>query len=118
VEVTLPQHRLLVLVASGVNASNASRPCDRLQRLGLLTRRRSEADRRDVEVVLTATGREVLEAVNEHRKREVSRILAKVPAADAQVMTQAMRAFSAAADEPPPMCSLWTQTGRSWSYSG
>src|SRR3954471_24051863 len=54
VEVTLTQHRLLVLLATGgdqtvkalaeqlqVNASNASRLCDRLQKLDLVARDRS-----------------------------------------------------------------------------
>lgn len=59
VEVTLTQHTLLVLLATGgdqtvgalaeqleVNASNTSRLCDRLQKLGLVARVRSSIDGR------------------------------------------------------------------------
>src|SRR3954471_8032566 len=66
VPVTVPQHRVLVLLAAqgpmavgdiaelaGVNQSNASRLCDRLQRLGLVSRQRASDDGRAVQVSLT-----------------------------------------------------------------
>lgn len=111
-EVTLPQHRALVLLAAGgpcpvgqlaedmaVNASNASRLCDRLERLGLVSRRRSEADARSVDVALTAAGREVLRAVHAWRHQEVTRVLAGLSGEDPPVVVQALEAFSAGAHE-------------------
>jgi DNA-binding MarR family transcriptional regulator len=80
------QHRVLVLVASGgkqsmsalaeqlgVNAFNASRACDRLQRLGPVSTSVHHR-RRSVQVKLTHDGIEVLRAVSEHRRSEVGRI--------------------------------------------
>src|SRR6476619_2189486 len=76
VEVTLLQHRVLVLLAVGgeqavgdiaaelgVNPSNATRHCDRLQRLGLVERQRSASDGRVVHIARTPAGRTVIEAV-------------------------------------------------------
>jgi DNA-binding MarR family transcriptional regulator len=73
VEVTLPQHRLMVLLAArgsrtigdlaeqlGIDQSNASRLTDRLERLGLIARERSASDRRAVDVSLTTVGEELL----------------------------------------------------------
>lgn len=112
VEVTVPQHRVLVLLASrgeqsvgalaeqlGVNASNASRVCDRLQRSGLVARRRSTSDARSVKVALTDAGLEVLRVVAEHRRAEVRRILGAMELADTRRTVEALRAFTAAADE-------------------
>jgi DNA-binding MarR family transcriptional regulator len=112
VDITVPQHRVLVLLASrgeqsvgalaeqlGVNASNASRVCDRLQRLGLVARHRSPIDGRSVKVALTDDGVAVLRVVSEHRHGEVRRILTDVGPQDADVALQALRAFNAAAGE-------------------
>jgi DNA-binding MarR family transcriptional regulator len=112
VEVTLPQHRVLVLLASrgeqsvgalaeqlGVNASNASRVCDRLQRLGLVARRRSTRDARSVKVALTDEGVEVLRVVTARRHEEVRRILGTVGPEMAAGAVEALRVFSAAAHE-------------------
>lgn len=112
VEVTLVQHRLLVLLATGgdqtvgalagqleIDASNASRLCDRLQKVGLLARDRSASDGRAVDVSLTAAGRRLLEAVREHRRREVRQVLEHMPAHDIQATIKALTAFGEAADE-------------------
>lgn len=118
VELTVPQHRTLVLLAGGealsigrlaeelgVNASNASRLCDRLERLGLVARRRSDADGRSVQVGLTATGRDVLRTVDAWRRREVAHVLADMSEDDAAATVRALGAFAAAAHE---------RTGADW----
>ena len=115
VEVTMAQHRLLVLLAArgprkvgelavllGVNQSNASRQVDRLQRLGLATRRGSPADGRVVEVVLTADGARVVEAVTQSRREELRTVLARMDAVEPEAVTTALRAFNAAAEEVEP----------------
>jgi DNA-binding MarR family transcriptional regulator len=112
IEVTLVQHRLLVLLATGgdqtvgtlaeqleVNASNASRLCDRLQKLGLVARDRSSRDGRAVDVSLTPAGRGLLEAVRTHRRHEVRRVLSRMPHADVDAAVRALTAFGEAAHE-------------------
>jgi DNA-binding MarR family transcriptional regulator len=112
VEVTLIQHRLLVLLATGggqtvgslaeqleVNASNASRLCDRLQKMGLVTRDPSSTDGRAVEVSLTPSGRQLLESVRAHRRHEVRRVLSHMPAHDIEAAITALTAFGEAAHE-------------------
>lgn len=110
VEVTLLQYRVLVLLtdgertvgdiagALGVNPSNATRHCDRLGRLGLVSRRRSTSDGRVVRVGLTDAGRDVVEAVTAQRRGEVTRVLDAMPVRDAAAVVAALRAFSDAAD--------------------
>jgi DNA-binding MarR family transcriptional regulator len=123
VEVTLPQHRLLVLLAThgdqtvkelaeqlDVNASNASRLCDRLQRLGLLARDRSSVDGRAVVVSLTPSGRELLEAVRAHRREEVARVLGEMSPDEVEASIDALAAFSAAAHERGE--AEWGRTSR------
>jgi len=112
VEVTVPQFRLLVLVASdeqrtigdiarhlGVNQSNASRHCDRLQRLGLAERRRSTKDARVVFVRLTPEGRALVDTVLQQRRVNIRRIVERLTPQDAAAALQALRAFNTAADE-------------------
>jgi DNA-binding MarR family transcriptional regulator len=103
IEVTLVQHRLLVLLATGgdqtvgaladqlaVNASNASRLCDRLQRLGLVTRDRSSRDGRAVDVSLTTSG---------HHLLEIQQVLSRMPRTDVDLTISALTAFGEAAHE-------------------
>jgi DNA-binding MarR family transcriptional regulator len=111
-EITMPQHRVLVLVAArgsqsigqlaeelSVDQSNASRLCDRLQRLGLIDRRRSDVDGRAVDVHLTRAGTSVLDAVHTYRQREVARILSGMPPRMVETAVTALAAFSRAARE-------------------
>ena len=112
VEVTLAQHRVLVLLAArgdqqvgdiadglGVNPSNATRYCDRLQRLGLVRRTPSVADRRVVCVGLTPEGAALLDAVTARRRAEVEKVLDRMSVPDTQAVLAALHAFNAAADE-------------------
>jgi DNA-binding MarR family transcriptional regulator len=112
VDVTVTQHRVLVLLASrgdltigdiaeglAVNPSNATRYCDRLQRLGLVTRSRSVADGRVVQVGLTEPGRALIKAVNERRREEVDRVLGRMTSSETAGILAALHAFNRAADE-------------------
>ena len=122
VEVTLMQHRVLVLLASrgeqsvsmlaehlGVNASNASRVCDRLQRLGLLARRRSTTDARSVKVAVTGDGMDVVRSVDEHRRAEVRGLLGSLSPEAGSHVVQALRTFNEAAHESAQQD--WVVTG-------
>ena len=113
VEVTIPQFRVLVLLASrgdqtvgqlaaelGVNSSNATRLCDRLQQLRLVRRDRSSSDRRLVRIVLTGEGAELLDAVTAYRRSEIREVLSRMPDLDALRAARSMEAFAVAAAEP------------------
>jgi DNA-binding MarR family transcriptional regulator len=112
IEVTLVQHRLLVLLATGgdqtigalaqqleINASNASRLCDRLQKLGLVARDRSSSDGRAVDVSLTPPGRHLLETVRAHRRHEIQQVLRHMSHTDVSATITALTAFGEAAHE-------------------
>jgi DNA-binding MarR family transcriptional regulator len=112
VAVTVPQHRVLVLLDAdgtqsvgaiaqqlGVNPSNATRVCDRLQRLELIERARSTRDGRAVEISITEAGRAVVDAVTAYRTAEVSRLLGDMPPDLATAALAAMREFNRAAHE-------------------
>jgi DNA-binding MarR family transcriptional regulator len=112
-EVTLPQFRALVTLASagpqpsgalgdelGVSASTVSRLCDRLIGKGLVDRRPGDT-RREVTIDLTEEGRALVARVMRIRRREIGRILARVPGEDQPHLVRALRAFSDAAGDVP-----------------
>lgn len=113
-EVTLPQYRALVVLASrgpqrvvdlagvlDVNASTATRMCDRLARKGLIDRERLDVDRRTVLVTISAAGRELVGDVTRRRRRDVQTVVRRVPAQERAHLVTALRTFAAAAGEVP-----------------
>ena len=93
VPLTVPQHRVLLLVATdgprrvgglaadlGVNQSSASRLVDRLLAQGLVRRLPDPADGRASLVALSALGEKVLGAVHERRLAAVLDVVAAMPA--------------------------------------
>jgi DNA-binding MarR family transcriptional regulator len=111
--VTVPQWRVLVMVdtrgplnlaavAAGldVNPSNASRICDRLIKAGLLDRRESATDRRNITLTLTAAGRRLVTKVVRHRRRAITRVLRGMAPNDRELLATALDQFAAAAGEP------------------
>ena len=115
VPVTVVQHRCLVVLDEdgplsigriaeelGVNQSNASRLCDRLERLSLVSRATSPDDRRSVRVRISAEGRQVLATVSDVRRQEIRAVLERLGTADAEATVQALRAFGEAAHELAP----------------
>jgi DNA-binding MarR family transcriptional regulator len=121
--VTVPQLRVLVMVdtrgplnlaavAAGldVNPSNASRRCDRLIRAGLLDRRESPTDRRNVTLTLTPAGRRLVDKVTKHRRDAIDRVLREMTAAERDRLAVALDAFATAAGEPlddDTLTSIW-----------
>jgi DNA-binding MarR family transcriptional regulator len=112
-EVTLPQLRTLVLVATRANInaagiaealdihpSNATRLIDRLVQAGYLTRTDSSADRRRIRLSLTRAGTDLVDEVMEHRRRAYEHILRRMTAADRRRLSAALETFSIAAGEP------------------
>jgi DNA-binding MarR family transcriptional regulator len=113
-QVTLPQLRVLVMVASrgplnlgavaaglGVHSSNATRVCDRLATAGLLTRRDDPSDRRNLMLELTEQGRGVVDTMNANRRAAIEGVLSRMAPSRRQGLAPRMRAFAEAAGELP-----------------
>jgi len=113
-DTTIAQYRALVVLASrgpqrvsdlaaalGVTPSTAGRMCDRLLRKGLIRRHRARADRRAVQVSVTAAGREVVDQATARRRALIAGILARLPAAEQAAVAAALESFAAAAGEIP-----------------
>lgn len=113
-EVTLPQYRALVVLASrgpqrvidlagilDVNASTATRMCDRLVGKGLVRRQRLASDRRTVRVSISASGHELVAEVTKARRREISAIVRRIPAERRQRLVETLGMFAEAAGEVP-----------------
>jgi DNA-binding MarR family transcriptional regulator len=113
-EISLPQHRALVLLAArgpqrmtdlaellGVNSSTATRHCDRLQRGGLIRREPATDDRRAVRVSLTPAGQHLVRQVSDTRRTEIRRILGAMPTGNRAALLAALQDFASAAGEVP-----------------
>ena len=113
-EATLAQYRALVVLASRgpqrmvdlaraleVTAPTAGRMCDRLVRKGLIRRHRARADRREVQVSVTAAGREVVDQATVRRRELLAEILGRMPARQQAAVAAAFEVFAAAAGEVP-----------------
>jgi DNA-binding MarR family transcriptional regulator len=113
-DVTLAQHRALVVLASrgpqravdiavelGVNPSTGTRMCDRLVRKGLIRRARIAGDRRVVRLTLTAVGRGMVDEVTRRRREELAKMVAAIAPEGHAGLVAALRSFTVAADEPP-----------------
>lgn len=109
--VSSPQLRVLVFVSLhgaqsagaiarelDVHASNATRICDRLIRLGFLIRSESGGDRRFVRLELTSGGAELVSKVFEQRRNDLATVFGSVPASKREAVMDAFRIFAAAAD--------------------
>ena len=113
-DVTLPQFRLLIVLAAhgpqglgplaeflAVNASTATRMCDRLIRKGLVRRRTSPSDRREVRLALTERGRDLVDHATTQRRIELSRLLKSVPQEEQRHLVQSLAYINIAAGEVP-----------------
>jgi DNA-binding MarR family transcriptional regulator len=113
-DVTLTQYRTLVVLASrgtqnvaelaeavGVTPATATRMCDRLVKKKLIVRRGERGDRRQVRLVLTKTGVDLVTAVTRRRRQEIEKIVGTVPEDERDVLIQALGRFAEAAGEVP-----------------
>jgi DNA-binding MarR family transcriptional regulator len=113
-EVTLPQYRALVVLASrgpqkvaalaealDVTPPTATRMVDRLVKKGLVRRRSSQSDRREVRVSLTQAGRSLVAQVTARRRREIAAILSRIPVDHLVDMTALLGELAEAAGELP-----------------
>ncbi len=112
-DVTLPQHRALVVLAArgpcrpgeladalGVHPSTITRLCDRLVAKRLVRRTESSSNRREVTVTLTAKGRRLVDSVTARRRVEIAEIVRRVPERERVTMVRALHTFGEAAGEP------------------
>lgn len=110
--VTLPQLRVLVMVASrgalnlaavaaglGVHPSNATRAVERLVVAGLLDRRDDPQDRRNLVLELAPAGRALVDRVMDDRRVAIAQILERMPAGRRRALVPVLRSFAAAGDE-------------------
>lgn len=113
-QVTLPQYRALVVLASrdglrpvdladalDVSPSTATRMCDRLVAKALVERDHSDGDRREVELRLSPEGRALVGEVTAQRRRDLRNVLARIAEPDQARLIDALRIFNAAAGEAP-----------------
>ncbi len=110
-EVTLAQFRALVVLAThernlgelaealDVHPSSATRLCTRLEAKGLITRRPATQSRRELLVSLTREGRTLVDTVTRRRRREIARIVARIPEREQRVLVHALGMFADAAGE-------------------
>jgi DNA-binding MarR family transcriptional regulator len=113
-DVTLPQYRALVVLASrgpqrvvdiatelGVYPSTGTRMCDRLVRKRLIRRYRTPTDRRAVRVTLTPAGRRLVEEVTARRREELIRMVKTMPERWHRPVIKALRTLADSAGEVP-----------------
>ncbi len=113
-DVTLPQYRALVLLASrgdqnlgglaralSIHPSSTTRLCDRLAAKGLISRTQSTHSRREVVLAITAAGRRLLKTVTARRRREIRRIVASLSLDEQRRVQEAFALFGRAAGELP-----------------
>ena len=111
--VTLPQFRMLVVLAShgetklvtlaealAVNPSTALRMVERLSAAGLVSRRVNPASRREVALRLTRAGQQIVDDVTARRREEIAMIVERMPPRQRAGLVRALRAFSEAGGEP------------------
>jgi DNA-binding MarR family transcriptional regulator len=112
-DVTLPQYRALVVLASrgpqrptalaealAVHPSTITRLCDRLVAKRLVQRAESPTNRREISIRLTAKGRRLVDTVTERRREEIATIVARVPTRERATMVRALHTLGEAAGEP------------------
>jgi len=110
--VTLPQFRALVVLAARpgltvtdladalvIHSSTATRLCDRLVAKKLVRRAERRADRRVVELRLSASGRRLVNGVIRSRRAAIRSVAGRLPPSMLPSVVEALQAFAVAAGE-------------------
>jgi DNA-binding MarR family transcriptional regulator len=111
-EVTLPQFRTLVVLASrgpltvtalaenlDVHASTMTRMCTRLVTRGLVVREPSSIDRREVVITLSATGTDLVDSVMQKRRDEFDRTVRTIDPGEQRALIGTLDTFARAVGE-------------------
>ena len=113
-DVTLPQYRMLVVLDHGPSSltalaealdvipSTAMRMVDRLVAAGLLQRTVPREDRRVTRLELTDAGRQTVHRVTRKRRRDLQRVIDRIPADQRPALAAAMAAFADAVEQVWP----------------
>lgn len=112
--ITIPQFRMLVMLRTrgamkqsvladhlGVHPSTINRMAERLVGVGLVNRQVNPSSRREVVLDLTESGSRTVTRVTQQRRKEIARIVARMPLARRTQLVEALEAFSEAGGEPP-----------------
>ncbi len=112
--VTTPQLRILMLISGSgpqsigsvaaelnVHPSNATRPCEKLVRAGLIMRSPDPSDRRFVQLELTARGAALVEHVLSERRAAMAEVFAQLSPEERAKVTDAFELFAVAAGSEP-----------------
>lgn len=112
--VTVAQFRALVVLQSrgpqsaqqlaaelSVAASTVTRMCDRLVTKKLIERDAATEDRREVRLMVTAAGVEIVGEVSRRRRRELRKIVSAMPERDRAALVRALDSFNRATGEVP-----------------
>ena len=111
-QVTVVQLRVLVMVRGagsmtvneiatglGVNASSASRTCERLVKAGLLHRAERPEDRRHNDISPTDAGRRVVDGVMRRRRSELAALLEAMTREELEQLSRGLNALNRVADQ-------------------
>ena len=91
-----PAKAVALVDALDVSQSTISRTCDRLVKKGLVSRRASRTDRREIRLSVTRLGFEALEALPLLRRKKVGEMLGKVPGQSRSQVTEALELLAGA----------------------
>jgi DNA-binding MarR family transcriptional regulator len=81
-----------------VSVASATGIIDRMEKKGVIERRRNDEDRRVVEVHVTETGEAVFSAMQAERQARMTKMLSDVPDTDLAALLTGLRAVRAARD--------------------
>ena len=111
---TLPEGRLVYEIANrdrptaqelcrdlGLDPGYVSRMLQGLQKRGCVGRKRSEADKRQTELMLTAKGQRLWGAMNDQSRQDIANLLADLSVARQEKLVKALETVEQMLDEPP-----------------
>ncbi len=81
--------------------STASRMVDRMVVAGFVERRENPDSRREIVLALTRDGARLVRQVTARRRKEIAKIVARMPDEHRQSLVDALTAFAEAGGEPP-----------------
>jgi len=95
-----------------VSVASATGIVDRMEKKGVIERRRSEEDRRVVEVLVKDTGEQIFSAMQAERQIRLNRLLEEINDADLAALLQGLRAFG---DARQRLISQIPEEARNWA---
>ena len=119
---TLPEGRLVYEIANrdrptaqelcrdlGLDPGYVSRLLKGLEKRGCLARTRSQQDKRETQLALTAKGQQLWAAMNEQSRQDIAGLLAELPVARQDRLVKALETVERLLDEPPEKRTPFTQ---------